>query len=450
MSKHVARHLPVFIQLSTTGLARTLLLRPEAERVIIVGSIAKADFPVSGLGVAPIQFHLERDDEAVCLVPAYGAGDLRVNAVRAFGPTPLEEDNIIEFGGTRLRARLLDVDAFSASSDSLETGKLHVGDLQASYSLALPGDEDVTQVAMRAVSIATDSLEECASAEPRSVSPMDAHALAPQHTERMAPYRPAAEATPVASRILLLQSEVQSEGEPAFTLNGTQLMAPYRQLAAGAVSVAPVNPLQPSANETVRLLPLRNAPRPEMLQSRPARAGHVPPPATNREAISTRFAPAPATQNPPALPAPRPLETAALTHRPEMSALTSPPARPGPPPLPATKRTSWLARLGLMTKAHPLVVASGASAGALLVVTVLILGARLVDRRRSSVAAPSVPVLVSQLNSLRPASSVPLPSPATAPTHAPPEATRPVRSPGTLHSPVATTPAAAAQRRALY
>jgi hypothetical protein len=98
----------IVLELSADGLARRVVFRSGEERGIVVGSTPSADFCVSGVRVEPVEFHFERGDEAIWLIPAYGIRDLRLNAGRVSGKAPLEAYNIIEFGGVRLGAMVSD------------------------------------------------------------------------------------------------------------------------------------------------------------------------------------------------------------------------------------------------------------------------------------------------------------------------------------------------------
>ena len=143
----------VFVQLIANGLVRNLALRPAEERGLIVGSMVEADFHVEGLRVAPVQFHLERHEEGIWLVPAYGFGDLRLNAARVLGPTPLNEHNVIKFSGVHLELTIRSAEDFAASGESAFTDEQRKGEFSASYSMNLPSEDDATQLAMPAVPV---------------------------------------------------------------------------------------------------------------------------------------------------------------------------------------------------------------------------------------------------------------------------------------------------------
>jgi hypothetical protein len=98
----------ILLQLEADGLAQRVVLRSGEERGVVVGSTPMADFRVGGVRVEPVEFHLERGEDRIWLVPAHGIRDLRLNAGRVSGRAPLEAYNIIEFGGVRLGATVSD------------------------------------------------------------------------------------------------------------------------------------------------------------------------------------------------------------------------------------------------------------------------------------------------------------------------------------------------------
>lgn len=85
--------------------------------------------------------------------------------------------------------------------------------------------------------------------------------------------------------------------------------------------------------------------------------------------------------------------------------------------------TSFLAWLGLLTQARPLLVACSASVGAALLTVLLLAASRFTVPRRAPPTAQHAPVVAAELKSLCPATTTPPPasasSPASAPTLAP-------------------------------
>jgi len=56
-----------------------------------------------------VQFHIEREDGQLWIVPAYGSNELRVDAVRVRGPKRIDRRALIEFCGLRVNANVFDV-----------------------------------------------------------------------------------------------------------------------------------------------------------------------------------------------------------------------------------------------------------------------------------------------------------------------------------------------------
>ena len=320
---------PVIVQLIGNGLVRNLALPANEERALVVGSTASADFHVSGLRVAPVQFHLERHERAVWLIPAYGVRHLRLNSAPVLGPAQLEEHNVIQFAGVHLEATIRDADAFAASGDSLFEETRSNREFRASHSHALPDEADTTPLAM-----------------------------------------------------------------------------------------PPLEPVQEDARvvDTVRLVPLRNAPRPQFVPPRPAPAkpsGARPP------KVSVGAPPDyPRTASPPPLgrhPLSFPASTAELPQHHRTATKTTR----------GTGQASLLARLGLLAKTRPLLAACFVGFGAALITLLLLAATRIAAPRSASSTTPRAPSLVASLNSLRPATlavdsaRAPAPAPAQAPAQAP-------------------------------
>lgn len=154
----------VLIDLSARGVAKAFGLRPNAGDTVTVGTDSRADLPVAGVGIAALQFHLERRAGVVWLRPAHGVGEMLLNDARVTGPVRLQQWCVIEFGDVRIEARILDA------------GK-HCGTKTERFA-------------------------------PYAAS------SASQQTERMAPYRPS------------LGAPAKREMSPMFTANGTEVMAP--------------------------------------------------------------------------------------------------------------------------------------------------------------------------------------------------------------------------------
>jgi hypothetical protein len=82
-------------------------LGPSDLRAIVVGEVPGADVRVAGDYVPEIAFHLERDGDAVLLVPAY-ARDLQVDGVKVSSVCVLPWRSRISFSGVHLTISISD------------------------------------------------------------------------------------------------------------------------------------------------------------------------------------------------------------------------------------------------------------------------------------------------------------------------------------------------------
>jgi len=362
----------VFLELNANGVARNIALPPNDDRGVLVGSTPLAHVRLTGERIAPVQFHLERCDEEVVLVPAYGIRDLVLNGASVAGPVPLERRNVIEFGGVLLRALVLEGERTDDYGDQIT--KLREGrSFGASYLVDLPGEHDVTRQAMRpmddrpadewpTVAIPRSSLQSESATQEAAWHPEET-------TRRLVPTRPTA----------------TNEDDVAFTSNGTQIMAPYRPPLVdrdgdGTNAAA--------SNQLVHIseLPAR-PPWPTPLQSESSVAGdpsRVPLPSI----VHTRRMPASASTVAP--------ERASRFEE----SRAQPPARYARKP---QRSVSWLARLGMLTTAHPLLVGTGATLVALLIALVPVALTRLIERHEQPLAAQTTRSVSVALNPLRPA-----------------------------------------------
>ena len=100
----------MWLELCMDGESHTFELRADELRAVAVGSLLRADLRIDRPGVAPVQFHFERNDGALWIVPAYNSSDLRVDTARVTGPQRIDGRAVIEFAGVRIHACVLDVD----------------------------------------------------------------------------------------------------------------------------------------------------------------------------------------------------------------------------------------------------------------------------------------------------------------------------------------------------
>jgi len=75
----------IWLELCVDGESHTFELKADELRAVAVGSLLRADLRIDRPGVEPVQFHIERDDGALWIVPAYNSSDLRVDTARVIG-----------------------------------------------------------------------------------------------------------------------------------------------------------------------------------------------------------------------------------------------------------------------------------------------------------------------------------------------------------------------------
>ena len=79
----------IWLELRVNGVAHMFELGADEPRAVAVGSLLRADLRIDRPGVEPVHFHIGRERNALWIVPAYRAKDLRVNAVRIRQPMRL-------------------------------------------------------------------------------------------------------------------------------------------------------------------------------------------------------------------------------------------------------------------------------------------------------------------------------------------------------------------------
>lgn len=404
---------PVFVQLIANGLIRNLALPSNEERALVVGSTAGAAFQLTGPGVAPVQFHIERAEGAVWLIPAYRIEDLRLNSAAVLGPTPLEGYDVIEFAGVRLEMTIRDAASFVASGDSLYEDNRGFG---ASYSMALPGEADTTQLAMDPLANSSPPHGQCPTNEARPVCLQGAMASGHATMLERKLYAPLSSRSNLAPPPLALHrhsSQQSGDSTPDFTLLGTQIIRPYRPPAdpiaqVGEPPLRETRALEPHfvqgerrVAETLRLDPLSDSPRPQPVSARRTTTKPPKPPRAGVSARETTVTPPPLGRHP----------LAVLAEEKEEPSLHWQPTRKDAR---AASKPSLLTRLGLLTKARPLLVGCFTGVGAALLTILLVAATRVMAPRPAQLAAPQTSVFVAELNSLRPAAIAPAPVPALA------------------------------------
>jgi hypothetical protein len=105
----------IWLDLRLDGVSHEFEFKADELRAVAVGSLLSADLRIDRPGVAPVQFHIEREGKALWIVPAYDGHVLRLDTARVTGPQRLDSHAVIEFAGVRLHANLLDVDLAQTS-----------------------------------------------------------------------------------------------------------------------------------------------------------------------------------------------------------------------------------------------------------------------------------------------------------------------------------------------
>ena len=140
----------IYVEMSVDGSAQMQEFPAGQERAFVVGSTVRADFCIGAPGVAAVQFHLERDEGSLWLIPAYNVTELRLDGHRVLGPTPVERCSVVDFCGVRMQLRLTESDGLSASDDRLSVRSLKAAaGQQGSFTENFLGQDDVTLVATR-------------------------------------------------------------------------------------------------------------------------------------------------------------------------------------------------------------------------------------------------------------------------------------------------------------
>jgi len=97
----------LWLELTFQGQSHPFALPPDETRAITVGSLEGADLRIARPGVAPVQFHIERDCDQLWIVPAYASEGLRVDTARVTGPKRIDGRAVLEFSGLRVQASVL-------------------------------------------------------------------------------------------------------------------------------------------------------------------------------------------------------------------------------------------------------------------------------------------------------------------------------------------------------
>ena len=271
--------------------------------------------------------------------------------------------------------------------------------------------------------------------------PIDARVVGPQQTERMAPYRPEADrsaetpSSPVQSTERMApvpRATSNPSAGPVFTVLGTEIMAPFRAApslsSSEAPSVVATPPIVPATIVAITIVPPARArassPLADQAADRDTTLFEVPAVPAEQRSTDGRNREATPTAVDVRSPIPRgrdetPRGVAKTRH-------------------PASVTVSWLAKLGLLAKARPVLVACGAMAGAFVLAAVLLATTRMMGRhetRPAPAAKASATHSVTPPTAVASASPTPIQIVETPPTVRSGGATRPPSSPAKKKTP---------------
>jgi len=356
----------MWLELCMDGESHTFELKADELRAVAVGSLLRADLRIDRPGVAPVQFHIERDDGALWIVPAYNSSDLRVDTARVTGPQRIDGRAVIEFAGVRIHACVLDVDLANVRGSLVnELSKRDTERSAHESGAVLVANKVQAKASMASSPVAEPGVYPTVSFE-RFVTSAPATPEAP--TERFSPVNTAdvvpVQRTVVIEPIQVAPPEYLDTGEkipptlrtreyPAKDPLTTGCIGTLSDLPAqDTISMAPYWMTQPESENPVRVNP--SSPEVAAAQPTPARADSVLPQA------------------------PAPVEYVGLTPSEETAITTCfEPVRSSSVPLCATQDAAsqsttvfdvpfirpqepdtrgWLVRLGLLSKRRPLVV----------------------------------------------------------------------------------------------
>jgi hypothetical protein len=357
----------MWLELCMDGESHTFELKADELRAVAVGSLLRADLRIDRPGVAPVQFHIERDDGALWIVPAYNSSDLRVDTARVTGPQRIDGRAVIEFAGVRIHACVLDVDLakvrgslvnelsmLDTERSAHESGAVLVANkVQAEASMA---SSPVAEPGVFSPTVSFERFVTSAAAKPEAL------------TERFSPVN-AADVVPVQRTVVIEPIQV---APPEYLDTGEKIPPPLRTgeyPAKDSPTTGRIGTLSElPAQDTISMAPYW------MTQPEPECAVRVNP--SSPEVAAAQSTPAPADNE--LHKVPTPVERAGLAPSEETAITTCfEPLRTSSVPLCETQDSAsqsttvfdvpfirpqepdtrgWLVRLGLLSKRRPLVV----------------------------------------------------------------------------------------------
>lgn len=370
----------LWLEVHHDGRTHVFCCAPNEERAIVLGSLPRADIRVSGLGIAPVHFHFERQGDRIMLVPTYNA-EVRVNAMLVRGPVPIPQHAVVEFSGIRIEALVRVIPPERADYPSLDIPDRESG---ISYLAALPTDTQTTKLALDRF----PRVENLQAAIETRETPLEFRADV-SRTQRIERLAPDLQATQVMERLQVVPAAIPAPGQQTARM---ERVGP-ETFRAPAVEPTPVI-------ETHRLRPVRIvavaaaepplSPPPPEIPSSPAGLGWQETTAFDLDGLKADLAPTPvpqpkAPQQQDAPVSSGPAEPAQPRAAGEKS---SPPPTRSVRPKPPSGFGRALSRIGVRTKAQPVAVATIAL-GAAVTLALLMVGVSHVVGRDPRTSASS-------------------------------------------------------------
>lgn len=340
----------LWLEVHHDGRSHVFCCAPNEERAIVLGSLPRADIRVSGLGIAPVHFHFERNGDRIMLVPTYNA-EVRVNAILVRGPVPIPQHAVVEFAGIRLEALVR-----ATPPERVDYPSLDIPDRESgiSYLAALPTDTQTTKLALDPF----PRVENLQAAIETRETPLESRADI-SRTQRIERLAPDLQTTHVMERLQVVTAAIPAPGQHTARM---ERVAPetFRAAAVEPTPVIGTHRLRRVPTVAVEAAEPPLSPPPPEIPSSPAGLGWQETTAFDLDGLKADLAPTPVPQlkaqqqgstpplSGPAMPAPP--RAAGERSRPPLTRSVRPPPSSG-----FARAVSWL---GERTKAQPVAMAT--------------------------------------------------------------------------------------------
>lgn len=352
----------LWLEVHHDGRAHVFCCSPNEERAIVLGSLPRADIRVSGLGIAPVHFHFERDGDRIMLVPTYNA-EVRVNAMLVRGPVPIPQHAVVEFAGIRIEALVR-----ATPPERVDYPSLDIPDRESgiSYLAALPTDTQTTKLALDPF----PRVENLQAVIETRETPLEFNADF-SRTQRIERLAPDLQATQVMERLQVVPAAIPTPGQQTARM---ERVAPetFRAPVVEPTPVIETHRLRPVPIVAVAAAEPPLSPPPPEIPSSPAGLGWQETTAFDLDGLKADLAPTPVPQpkGPPQHVVPQPaVNVQALA----VKETSSPPLTRSLRPPPSSKFSRAMSQIGERAKAQPLAVGMVAL-GAAVALALLMLG----------------------------------------------------------------------------